>query len=135
MSSRIRVTPGWLVPSCAWWRYLVWSLYGTTNLGEWLLSLIIRTEVPGHRKNWFKWVFLKYCSVVIRIYIYFIERVGWFEGTNDLREGVVLYLLGCDTKVVEKSSQWGWWRLSGIRRMRSWFACGSGCSVVYEFWR
>ena len=52
--------------------------------------------------------------MVIRMYIDFIERVGWFEGFNDLWEGVVLHLLGCDTKVVANplSGDDGGWVLS-----------------------
>ena len=80
--------------------------------------------MSGSRKNWFK------C---------FCKSAAWWSSrstsislselddlrTNDLREGTVLHLLGCDSKVIAK---WGWWRLSGMQRICSWFG-----SVVYEF--
>ena len=49
----MQVTPEWLIQSCDWYRNLLWSFYSTTNFGVCVLSLIIRTEVPGSKlKIW-----------------------------------------------------------------------------------
>ena len=113
--------------SCAWWRYLVRSLYGTTNFGEWLLSLIIRTEVlDSRKKNWFK-CFLK-------------SAARWSSGStlissseSDDSRALMIFEKASSFICSAAIPRWlqilsvKWWRLSGMRRIRSWFACGSRC--------